>query len=300
MLLLSSGEKMVESSSLWQTEYLKDSYGQTYRLKRKILAEKSPYQKIELVETWEFGKMLLLDGAVQTTEKDEFIYHEMLVHPALLTHPEPERVLIVGGGDGGSLRRVLEHPVKEAVMVEMDRRVVEISREYLPGISREAFEDERTNLIFANGYEFLKKEGEKPFDVILIDSTDPIGKAAVLFSREFYQLAFSSLTEEGILVTQSGSVFYQLRELRQAYNNLKQIFPRVFIYLANVPSYPGCLWSFVLGSKHHLPPFIPLLEKEKRLKTRNLKTLYYNLEIDLAAFALPTFLKESLNEAGST
>ncbi len=289
----------MEENNSWQTEYINANYGQTYRLKKKILAEKSPYQKIELVETLEFGKMLLLDGAVQTTEKDEFIYHEMLVHPALLAHPRPSRVLIIGGGDGGSLKRVLEHPVEEVVMVEMDPRVVEISREHLPDISQKAFEDRRTNLIFANGYEFLKKE-RGLFDVILVDSTDPVGEAAVLFSEEFYRLAFSSLTEEGILVTQSGSVFYQLKELCQTFSNLKKVFPGVYVYLANIPTYPGCLWSFSLGSKLHQPPLIPLSEKERRMVERGFKSRYYNLEVDLAAFALPVFLKEALNETESS
>lgn len=290
---------MPEKRRIWQTEYINDNYGQTYRLKKKILSKKSRYQKIELVETYEFGKMLLLDGAVQTSEKDEFIYHEMLTHPALLSHPEPNRVLIIGGGDGGTLRRVLEHPVKEVVMVEMDQAVVELSRTYLPSISKQAFEDERANIIIDDGFNFLKKE-KKKFDLVLVDSTDPVGKATVLFSEEFYQLVFSALNEEGMMVAQSGSVFYQLDEVRQTFFRLKKIFPHAYVYLANIPTYPGCLWSFTLGSKLHLPPLIPLSIKESRLIERKIKTRYYNLEVDLAAFALPTFLKEALSEADSS
>lgn len=290
---------MPEEKLPWQTEYINDNYGQTYRLKRKIVSKKSPYQKIELVETFEYGKMLLLDGAVQTTEKDEFIYHEMLTHPALLAHPEPKRVLIIGGGDGGTLRRVLEHPVEEAIMVEMDRTVVELSRTHLTSISEQAFEDERATIVIDDGFNFLKKE-KKKFDLILVDSTDPVGEATVLFSEDFYQLAFSSLNEEGIIVTQSGSVFYQLDEVRQAFSNLKKVFPHVYVYLASIPTYPGSLWSFTLGSKLHLPPLIPLSVKEDRMIERKIKTRYYNLEVDLAAFALPTFLKEALGETNSS
>ncbi len=290
---------MPEKKGLWQTEYINTDYGQTYRLKRKIVSEKSPYQKIELVETFEFGKMLLLDGAVQTSEKDEFIYHEMLVHPALLTHPKPNRVLIIGGGDGGALRRVLEHPVEEAILVEMDQKVVELSKVYLSSISNYAFDNKRATIIIDDGFSFLKRE-KKKFDLIIVDSTDPVGKATVLFSKDFYQLAFSSLNEEGMIVTQSGSVFYQLDEVRQTFFNLKKIFPYAYVYLASVPTYPGSLWSFTLGSKLHLPPLIPLSVKKERMIKRKIKTRYYNLEVDLAAFALPTFLKEALGETNSS
>lgn len=289
---------MPEKKQSWQTEYISADYGQTYRLKKKIVSKKTPYQKIELVETYEFGKMLLLDGAVQTSEKDEFIYHEMLTHPVLLAHPAPNRVLIIGGGDGGTLRRVLEHPVKEAIMVEMDPAVVELSRVHLSSISKQAFEDKRATIVIDDGFSFLKKE-KKKFDLILVDSTDPVGKATVLFSEEFYQLAFSSLNDEGMIVTQSGSVFYQLDEVCQTFFNLKKVFPYTYVYLANIPTYPGSLWSFTLGSKLHLPPLIPLSEKENRLAERKIKTCYYNLEMDLASYALPTFLKEALSEADS-
>ncbi len=289
---------MPESRKTWQIEYINPDYGQTYRLKKKIISKKTLYQKIELVETFEFGKMLLLDGAVQTSEKDEFIYHEMLAHPALLTHPKPNRVLIIGGGDGGTLRRVLEHPVKEAIMVEMDQEVVKLSRTYLSSISKQAFEDKRATIVIDDGFSFLKNE-KKKFDLILVDSTDPVGKATVLFSEEFYKLAFSSLNEEGMIVTQSGSVFYQLNEVRQTFCNLKKVFTHTYVYLANIPTYPGSLWSFTLGSKLHVPPLIPLSVKESRLAERKIKTRYYNLEIDLAAFALPTFLKEALSEFDS-
>jgi len=263
-----------------------------FKVKKTLASKKSPYQKIKILDTYEFGRVLVLDGIVQTTEADEFIYHEMLSHLPMLSHPHPERVLIIGGGDGGILREVLKHPVKEVFLVEIDKEVIEFSKTYLPAICRNSFDDRRTNIIIDDGANFVK-EWKGKFDVVIIDSSDPIGPAEVLFSSKFYRDVCNALSNgDGIFAQQTGSSFLQREEFPYVYKRLKKIFPFVTVFLSAVPTYVGGFFSFVFASKGIDPLRVCLSEIEKRYEKFKLRTRYYNPEIHHASFVLPTYIKE--------
>jgi spermidine synthase len=257
-------------------EFHSPSTGIFFKTDRCLYRAKSAYQKIELFENEYFGRVLFLDGLVQTTEKDEFFYHEMLAHPALLVHPNPQRVLIIGGGDGGLLKEVLRHPVKKARMVEIDSQVLEVARRYFPWL-RSCQQDSRAEIITAEGREFLQKSEDK-YDVILVDSSEPIGPSVSLHQEEFHEILQNRLGPEGIACTQVGSPFYQLESIIRA-----RSFNVVHLYLAPVPTYPGGLWCFAFLSDT-IEPFSLKREPPCGLK-------YYNGDIHRAAFALPNFLK---------
>lgn len=265
---------------------------------RGVLYEgRSPYQLIRVLDTFPFGRALVLDQALQTTEADEFIYHEMIVHPALASLPAPQRVLIIGGGDGGCLRRVLEHPVQRAVMVEIDGQVIEVCRRYLPSISAGAFDDPRAEIVLADGCRYVR-EAEGPFDAVLIDSTDPTptGPSRPLFSPEFYRDIRRLLREDGFLVSQSGSPIFRMNELLMAVLNMRQVFPLVLVYLAPVPSYPGVVWAFTIASAGPDPREVEPSLLAERLRERGIATAYYSPELHRASFALPAFLARTLEE----
>lgn len=265
----------------------------------------SAYQRIEVYDTVPFGTALVLEGAVQTTSRDEYIYHEMLVHPALLGHPRPRRVLIIGGGDGGTLRRVLAHRVRRALNVELDPAVVEISARFLPQIADGAFQAQHGELLIGDGARFVN-ETKETFDVVLVDSTDPVGPAKVLFSSGFYRDVVRVLGPNGLLVTQSGSPTLMHDELREAIGALRQSFPFVSCYLANVPSYPGSLWSFLIAAKQPSAAalFTPRPDArsratiERRYVQAGLATLCYSPDVHFASFALPRYIQSAL-EAGA-
>lgn len=264
------------------------------KVKEILVSNKSEYQKINILDTYQFGKVLVLDGVVQTTERDEFIYHEMLTHLPMLSHPNPERVLIIGGGDGGILREVLKYPVKEVFLVEIDEKVIEFSKTHLSAICRNSFDDRRANIIIDDGVNFVKK-GKGKFDMLIVDSSDPAGPAKVLFSSKFYSDVFNILSHDyGIFAQQTGSSFLQGEELPYVYRRLKKIFPFVGTFLTAVPTYVGGLFSLVFASKGIDPLKIRLSEIEKRYRKLKLKTRYYNPKIHLASFALPTYIRENV------
>jgi spermidine synthase len=265
-----------------------------YRIKAVLYDEKSEFQHIQLVDTHEYGKMLLLDGIVQTTEKDEFFYHEMMVHIPMLSHPNPKQVLIIGGGDGGVLREVLRHPqVEKAAMVEIDPNVVDFSKKYLPSISNGAFKDKRTELVFADGADYVEKT-DNLYDVVVVDSPDPIGPAQVLFSKKFYFQIHRILKPNGIIVRQTGSLQLQADEQKQAYKVLKNIFTYVAFYVYSVPTYIGGLFSSVFCSENINPKNIRFDEIQTKVNDISLETTYYNPGIHIGAFHLPEFLKNRL------
>jgi len=265
---------------------------------RDVLYEgRSDYQSICVLDTVPFGRALVLDGFLQTTETDEFIYHEMMVHPTLLSLARPERVLIVGGGDGGCLRRVLEHSPKKVVQVELDRAVVETCRRYLPRVSSGSFDDPRLDLLFADGYAFVEK-AQEPFDAVIVDLTDPVpsGPSLRLFTTEFYQAVRRILKKDGLIVTQSSSALLLTDDLLSIYANLKAVFPLVRVYLAPVPSYPGVLWSFTLASAGNDPLALDEASVRQRLEARGIFCRYYSPQMHLASFVLPPFLAALLAE----
>jgi spermidine synthase len=265
-----------------------------YRIKAVLYDEKSEFQHIQLVDTYEYGKMLLLDGIVQTTEKDEFFYHEMMVHVPMLSHPDPKKVLIIGGGDGGVLREVLRHTqVEKATMVEIDSNVVDFSEKYLPFINNGAFEDKRAELIFADGSDYVEKTGDI-YDVIVVDSPDPTGPAKVLFSEKFYFQVHRLLNPDGIMVCQTGSLQMQADEQKQAYKVLKNIFTFVAFYVYSVPTYIGGLFSSVFCSENINPKNIHFDEIQTKVNDIPLETTYYNPGIHIGSFHLPEFFKNRL------
>lgn len=275
----------------WYTETHTPTRGLTFRVEKNLYQEKSRYQILDIVETQDFGLVMLLDGVIMVTEKDEFVYHEMLAHPALFTHPKPEKVLIIGGGDGGTLTRVLQHPeVRQAVLVEIDEMVVNASRKFFPFLAA-AFDDPRAEVRIEDGIAYLKSK-EAEFDVILIDSTDPVGPAAGLFRKEFYADCYKALKEEGILTIQSESPWIPDLQpvIRQANADLKSLFPIVLPYTAAIQTYQAGLWLFQLASKKHHP-----LDSIDEARYAGFDFRYYNAELHKGCFALPQFVKDLLN-----
>lgn len=272
---------------LWVTEYQTPSLGFSCKVRKTLRYEKTEFQELSVVETEQFGKMLLLDGMVQTTELDEFVYHEMITLVALNSHPHPEKVLIIGGGDGGTLREVVKHPaVSQATLVEIDERVVTASRDFFPGLAS-AFNDPKSKVLIADGIEYIKQQYQS-FDLIIVDSTEPVGPAIQLFSREFYQSVYAALRDDGMLVVQSESPFFNQEVIKMAFGGISQVFPLSKLYLANIPTYPSGLWSFTLGSKLY-DPQIPVLSHSQGCK-------YYTPEIHQAAFKLPAFVKRLIEQ----
>jgi spermidine synthase len=273
----------------WYTEKHTPHSGITMEVRETLYHGKSEFQTVEILDTHEFGKVLLLDGLVMLTERDEFVYHEMLAHVALNTHREPRRVLVIGGGDGGTVREVLKHPgVQDVTLVEIDPMVVNVSLEYLPEISA-GLNDPRTDVVFEDGIRFL--EGSRPgsYDVILIDSTDPVGPAEALFTRDFFQDCERCLSPGGIFVSQSESPFYHLPFMVEIHKRIHDLYAAAAFYLASVTTYPGGTWSFLMGSKGE--GALPVYHGRDELKTS-----YYNRDLHLASFVLPSFLKFALEK----
>jgi len=283
------------NSEDWFGERERVGLEQRIHVRRVLYEGRSDYQSIRVLDTVPFGRALILDGALQTTQMDEFIYHEMMVHPALISLAQPERVLIIGGGDGGCLRRALEHQLREVVHVELDEAVVEACRRYLPQVSSGAFDDPRLRLLFADGYQFVE-EAQEPFDAVIVDLTDPFpsGVSLRLFTSEFYQAVRRILKEEGLMVTQSSSPLLLMSELLRIYANLKAVFPLVRVCLAPVPSYPGVLWSFTLASAGNDPLALDEATVSHRLEARGISCRYYSPQMHFASFVLPPFLADAL------
>lgn len=270
---------------LWFTEKQTPTFGITAKIRQTFVHEQTEFQQLDMIETEEFGRMLVLDGMVMTTVKDEFVYHEMVAHPVLNTHPDPKHVLVVGGGDGGVIREILKHPgVERAVLVEIDGKVIEYSKQFLPEIAGK-LEDPRVEVIVNDGYMHIL-EHKNEYDVIMVDSTEPVGPAAPLFERGFYQGIHEALKDEGIFVAQTDNPWFKADLIRQVHRDVKEIFPVVRVYGANIPTYPSGLWTFTMGSKKHDP-----LEVDEN-SIPELDTKYYSPRLHKAAFVLPRFVEE--------
>lgn len=270
---------------LWFTEKQTPVFGITAKIRETLVTEQTEFQDLAMLDTEEFGRMLVLDGMVMTTIKDEFVYHEMVAHPALFTHPNPKRVLVVGGGDGGVIREVIKHPeVEQAVLVEIDGKVIEYSKKYLPEIAGE-LDNPRVDVQVADGYMHII-ESKNRYDVIMVDSTEPVGPAAPLFERGFYQGIYEALKDDGIFVAQTDNPWFKADLIRKVNKDVKEIFPIVRVYGANIPTYPSGLWTFTMGSKIHDP-----LQVDET-KIPELDTKYYTPRIHKAAFVLPKFVED--------
>lgn len=276
-------------SNLWFTEYQTEDMKISFRIKDKLHEEKTDFQHLTVVDTYTYGRMLFLDNCVMTSIKEEFVYHEMITLVALNTHPHPENVLVIGGGDGGAIREIVKHPkVKKATLVEIDGRVVENSKKYLPEIGA-AFADSKVTVLIDDGIKHI--QGHKnEYDVIIIDSTDPVGQAARLFSADFYQDVYNALSVNGIMVAQTESPFLERDKqlISRIHHDLKKLYPIVKLYLAYIPVYPTGMWSFTIASKK----FNPLQVKPEDIIAIN--TRYYNKDLHYSAFALPNFVVEIL------
>lgn len=263
------------------------------KVKKKLYSGRSQYQKIEVYDTYSFGRILVLDGIFQTSEVDEFIYHEMLCHLPLLLHQDPRKVLIIGGGDGGSLEEVLKHPIEKVWVVEIDRKVIGVSKKYLPSISRGAFNSKKAEIIVGDGLKFIKNY-KNFFDVIILDLSDPVGPAKELISLNFYKDVKKALKKRGVLSVQSGSITVQLKLVETIYKRLKKVFPFVEIHRACVPLYQAGEYSFTLAANFNLEK-VSLAKLERRFKKLNLKTKYYLPKIHLSSRAKPRYLKNLLD-----
>lgn len=277
---------------IWLSEYHAPDV--KFSLKSEILAcEQSPFQKMVMAQNDTYGRFFTLNGYVQVTAKDEFVYHDMIVHPAMAVNPAIKRVLIIGGGDGGTAREVCRYPHIEKIdMVEIDEMVVRLCRQYLPQTAA-VFDNPRLNLIIGDGLAHVMNSPDDSYDLILVDSTDPVGPGEGLFTREFYRNCSRILSPEGIMINQQEGAFYDwdFREMQRAHGKIRDVFPIARIYGFNIPSYASGCWYFGFASK----ALDPLKDQQAaEWEKFGLQTKYYNSQIHQAAFALPSYVKEKL------
>lgn len=277
-------------------ETLYEGYGQRFSIDKMLHEVRTEHQHLVIFENARMGRVMALDGVIQTTEADEFIYHEMLAHVPLLAHGLARRVLIIGGGDGGVLREVAKHrDVESITMVEIDGTVVEMCKEFLPEHSKGAFSDSRLHLVIDDGMRFVATTDEK-FDVIICDSTDPVGPGEVLFTENFYQACRRCLNEGGILVTQNGTPFMQLAEVQTTAKRMAGLFPDWHFYQAAVPTYIGGAMTFAWGACDSDSRKLSLETLSQRFAGSGIVTRYYNPHIHIGAFALPQYVLQAISK----
>lgn len=279
---------------LWFSELHTPYVKFSVQIDKQLHSEQTEFQRIDIFESKEFGRMMVLDGYVMLTEKDEFIYHEMIVHVPMAVHPNPKRVLIIGGGDGGTARELLRYKNVESVdLVEIDERVVDISRKYLPQTAC-SFDDERLHCYFEDGLKFIRHCNNE-YDLIIVDSTDPFGPGEGLFTKEFYGNCYKALKEDGIMVNQHESPFYDedAFAMQRAHQRIVKSFHISRVYQAHIPTYPSGHWLFGFASKK----YHPVLDFDaKRWNALGLKTRYYNANLHNASFALPNYVEELMED----
>jgi spermidine synthase len=274
--------------NIWFSEYHKKSGGLTLKIKKILFSGQSDFQQVDVFDTYIFGRVLVLYGSIMITERDEFIYHEMISHVAMNVHPSPKKILVIGGGDGGTVRELVKHPkVQKVTLVEIDKMVVDVCKEYFPEVASE-FDNPKVEVRFDDGARFVA-EGKTKYDVIIIDSSDPIGPAEVLFQKTFHEHCFDRLEKDGIFISQTESPFFNAETISRVHRNLKAIFPVSELYTASIPTYPSGLWSFAFSSKKYHPVRDI---KRKYFTDLKLNTKYYNLDVHEAAFKLPTFVRK--------
>ncbi len=281
----------------WLNETLYPDWGQRFRVTRELARVKSDFQDIVIFESTSHGRVMVLDGVIQITEADEFVYQEMLTHVPLLAHGAAETVLIIGAGDGGVLRRVLQHPgVKRAVMVEIDGEVIRLSKEFLPGIAGDAWTDKRADVIVGDGIDYVKRAPDGTFAAIIVDSTDPIGVGEVLFTDEFYHNCARILTSRGLIVNQCGVPFMQADELRDTSARRRKFFPHVTAYVAAVPTYVGGFMTLGWAAKDAALAATPVETIRARASQAGIlgTTRYWTPAIHAGAFNLPPYIARQL------
>jgi len=278
---------------LWVEERHEDFLTQRYRVTRTLFSGESEFQRIDIVETAGHGRMLFIDGLAMISERDEFVYHDMIAHVPLFVHPAPRRVLVIGGGDGGTMREVIRHPqVEHGRLVEIDPVVVKSCREHLPQTAA-ALDDPRVEVTIGDGVKFVSETTER-YDVVLVDSTDPIGPATPLFGEEFYGNVHRILNDDGIVVSQAESPWYEQKWQETITTILGGVFARVHVYNYANLTYPGGLWSFSFGGKSDRCPLADF--DDNRVAESGLTFRYYSAAVHRAAFALPEFQRTFLAE----
>jgi spermidine synthase len=275
--------------NLWFTEQQTENLGLQARIKETLFMGKSNFQDVAVVDSHQFGRMLVLDGVFQTSVADEFIYHEMIAHVPLFTHPSPKNVLVIGGGDGGTIREVVRHDrVEKAEMVEIDGMVVDVCKKFLPEISAAMINQHpKLTLKIGDGISHMKN-AENKYDVIIVDCSDPIGPGKGLFTPEFYRNVYKSLKMDGLFVQQTESPFYHQELITYLHKEIGRLFPIAKTYLASIPTYPSGLHCFTMGSKKYDPTAVDTQNFEQ------LTTRYYNKDIHRSSFVLPNFVQDLL------
>lgn len=278
----------------WFTEQWTPNIRFSVKIKKHIFSQKTPFQQLDFYDSYELGRFFTLDHIMMANEKDEFIYHEMMIHTPMMIHPNIKRVLVIGGGDGGSVRELTRYTSIDTIdMVEIDEMVVRACQELLP-ITSSKLTDSRVHLYFEDGLAYVKFT-DKRYDLIVVDSTDPIGPGEGLFTKAFYENCFRILNEDGILVNQHESPYFENTrvEMKRAHQKIKTLFPIALVYQAFIPTYPSGHWLFGFASKK----YHPLRDYNRlRFQTLSIETNYYNPEIHEAAFVLPTYVKKALDD----
>lgn len=285
---------MLENKDLWYSEFHSEDVKLALKLSKYLHEEQTPFQKIAFMHNDTYGTFFTLDGYIMITEKDEFVYHDMITHVPIATNPEIKNILIIGGGDGGTARELSRYKHIERIdMVEIDERVVRLCQKYIPQTSDILDKDTRIHLYFEDGLEFVRNSKDGTYDLILVDSTDPIGPSEGLFTFDFYKNCFRALNENGILINQHESAFHEqfTKEMIRAHEKIKKVFPIAKVYGFNTPTYASGYWYFGFASKKYDPV---LDHKPEVWEKFNLKTKYYNSELHKGCFALPTYVKEIL------
>ena len=285
------------ATDAWVNETLYAEWGQRFLVKRELARVQSAFQDIMVFESFSHGRVMLLDGVVQITERDEFVYQEMLTHVPLLAHGAAHRVLIIGAGDGGVLRRVLQHRnVAHAVMVEIDGEVIQLAREFMPGIAGDAWNDARATVIVGDGIDYVKQAADDGFDAIIVDSTDPIGVGEVLFTDEFYENCARVLSAGGLIVNQCGVPFMQPDELHDTSARRRKFFPHVGAYVAAVPTYVGGFMTLGFAAKQAGLDAVDVATITARAAAAGVlgTTGYWTPGVHAAAFQLPPYIARHL------
>lgn len=279
---------------LWFSERHTKNVQFSIRTDKQLFTAQSPFQRIDVFESVDFGRFLTLDGYMMLTEKDEFIYHEMIVHPAFAVNSGIEEVLVIGAGDGGVARELSRYAtIRRIDLVEIDEMVIDVCKKYLPQTAC-GFEDKRVNVLIQDGLKYIRSV-ENQYDLIIVDSTDPFGPGEGLFTREFYGNCYKALKENGIMINQHESPFYEndAIAMQRAHKRIVRCFPQSRVYQAHIPTYPSGHWLFGFASKKYRP-VVDL--KETEWNALGLKTKYYNTKLHAGAFALPNYVWELLRD----
>ncbi len=279
---------------LWYSEHHSEHVRFSLKVKEQLYSKQSEFQQVDILDTVEFGRALILDGCLMVTEKDEFIYHDMIVHVPMATNLNIKKVLVIGAGDGGTIRELTRYPgIEQIDMVEIDSMVVEVCKQFLPQTASK-LDDPRVQIYYEDGLKFVRRKANE-YDLILVDSTDPFGPGEGLFTKEFYGNCYNALKEDGILVNQHESTYYDayVEAMKRAHNRIMETFPIAKVYQAHIPTYPSGHWLFGYASKKY-DPLKDLQENE--WNALGIKTKYYNTELHKGCFALPNYVIEQLSE----